>query len=53
MKEYTIVKKPNILDWTNIPEVQIDTHLQDQVVDISATGQVCYDNEALYVRLCA
>ena len=53
MKEYTIVKKPNILDWTKIPEVQIDTHLQDQVVDISATGQVCYDNEALYVRLCA
>ena len=45
MKEYTIVKKPNILDWTKIPEVQIDTHLQDQVVDISATGQVCYDNE--------
>ena len=53
MKNYTIIKKPSVLDWSKIPSVQIDTHLQDQVVDISATGQVCYDEEALYVRLTA
>ena len=40
MKTYTIVKKPDVLDWSRIPEVQIDTHLQNQTVDISATGQV-------------
>ena len=53
MKTYTIVKKPDVLDWSRIPEVQIDTHLQNQTVDISATGQVCYDDKALYVRLSA
>ena len=31
----------------------IDTHIQNESVDISATGQVCYDEEALYVRLTA
>ena len=53
MKSYTIVKKPTILDWKNIPAVQMDIQLQNEPVDISATGQLCYDDGALYVRLAA
>lgn len=53
MKTYTIVRKPDILDWTQIPAVSINNQLQTPLVDISATGQVCYDDEALYVRLTA
>ena len=51
MKTYTIIKKPNILDWKNIPSADIDIHLQEEHVEISAKGQLCYDNENLYVRL--
>lgn len=53
MKSYTIIRKPNILDWTKIPFAKIDIQLQDTPVDISATGQLCYDDEFLYVRLTA
>lgn len=51
MKTYKIVRKTENLDWTKVPVAQIDTHLQDELVDISATGQICYDDQALYVRL--
>lgn len=53
MKTYTILKRPETLDWANIPTALIDIHLQKECVDISATGQLCYDEEALYVRLAA
>lgn len=53
MKTYTIVKKPKNLDWKEIPEALIDTHLEKEKVDISATGQLCYDDESIYVRLTA
>lgn len=53
MKSYTIVKKPSILDWSVIPLVEIDTQLQKEPVDITATGQLCYDENAIYVRLAA
>ena len=51
MKTYTIMRKPNILDWKNIPSADIDIHLQEEHVEISAKGQLCYDDENLYVRL--
>ena len=47
------MKKPELLDWTCVPVAPIDIHLQEENVDISATAQVCYDEEALYVRLTA
>ena len=53
MKKYIIVKKTDHFNWKNIPTALIDTHLQKESVDISATAQVCYDEEALYVRLAA
>ena len=53
MKTYTIVKKPDVLDWTKIPATQIDTQLQNEPVDISAIAQLCYDEDTLYVHLAA
>ena len=53
MKSYTIIKKPHVLDWEKVPSVQMDIQLQNEPVDISATGQLCYDEEAIYVRLAA
>ena len=53
MRTYKIVKKTDILDWKSIPAVQIDTQLQNEPVDISATAQLCYDDDTLYVHLSA
>lgn len=53
MNKYTIVRKPDVLDWSKIPEAKINTQLQNQIVDISAIAQVCYDDNALYIRLAA
>ena len=51
MRTYTILQKTG--DWADIPAAPIDTRLWTEEVDISAKAQVCYDAEALYVRLTA
>lgn len=53
MKTYTITKKSGPIDWSQIPAVSIDHPIQTSGVDISAIGQVCYDDNALYVHLSA
>ena len=53
MKNYKIIKKADVLDWSQVPEVNIDTHLETPAVDISASAQLCYDENAIYVRLAA
>lgn len=53
MKEYTIVRRPEVLDWNTIPAVQMDCLYNTDPLPISAQAQVCYDDEALYVRLSA
>jgi len=53
MNTYIITKKADSLDWSKIPAVNILNHLEVPSVDISATGQLCYDSENLYVRLIA
>lgn len=53
MRTYTILKKPEILDWSKIPVAFIDHPYHTGEVDVSAFGQVCYDEKALYVRLYA
>lgn len=53
MRSYTIVKKPDNLDWSKVPVAPIDNHLWLEPVDISCTAQVCYDADAMYVRMCA
>ena len=51
MRSYMILPKTG--DWKDIPVVSIDTRLWTPEIDIAATAQVCYDAEALYVRLTA
>lgn len=51
MRTYTIVKKPKTLCWEQIPAAPIDTLLWTEHTDICACARVCYDENALYVRL--
>lgn len=51
MRTYTVLPKTG--NWMDIPVAPIDTRLWTPETDISATAQVCYDEAALYVRLCA
>lgn len=53
MRSYTIVKKPENLDWSKVPVAPIDNHLWLDKIDIECTAQVCYDEKALYVRMTA
>ena len=51
MKEYTITRRPSQLDWDRIPALQIDELYQTEPVDVKAAARLCYDDEALYIRL--
>ena len=53
MRCYTIVKKPENLDWSKVPAAPIDNYLWRGEVDIFCTAQVCYDEDAMYVRMTA
>lgn len=55
MREYTIVRRPVPMDWDAIPTLRIESELplQDTTHEVSAKAQLCYDDKALYVRLCA
>lgn len=51
MKEYTITRRPQQLDWDKIPALQIDELYKTESTDVKAEARLCYDDEALYVRL--
>ncbi len=52
MKEYVIVRKPDVLDWDKIPAAPIDQVGWNQPAEgIEAKAQLCYDDKALYVKL--
>lgn len=51
MDTYTIVRKG--ADWSHVPAVQIDKWHHTEPMPVSAQAQVCYDENALYVRLSA
>lgn len=53
MRTTTIIRKSSDFDWAKIPIIPIDNHLETPFADISAMAQVCYDEDALYVRLVA
>lgn len=53
MRTYTITKKTDDLKWDNIPKVSIDNICHTGEVDIEAWGQLCYDEDFLYVKLSA
>ncbi len=53
MKSYIITKKNEQLDWDKVPALQLDACLWLPDAGISAQAQLCYDAEAIYVRLSA
>ncbi len=53
MRQYIIYKKAPELDWSAVPTLPIDCLLWSEPVSITASAALCYDSDALYVRLCA
>lgn len=51
MKTYVINRKPQVLDWNGIPALAMDTALWVGPAPVEPQAQLCYDEEALYVRL--
>ncbi|MBR4753243.1 MAG: hypothetical protein IK077_15960 [Thermoguttaceae bacterium] len=52
-ESYTIVKTDATPDWSKVPVLQIDNVQWLDDVGIRARGQLCYSDEALFVRLSA
>ena len=50
---YSITKVNGEADWDNIPSVSIDKVLWTEDYGIRGRGQLCYDDENLYVHLSA
>ncbi len=50
MRNYTVKKIQGTPDWSKIPVMPIDNHLWEDPVDITAQAQICWDDEALYLR---
>lgn len=53
MRSYIITRRPEQLDWNKVPALNIDTCIWLPDAGISAQAQLCYDEEAIYVRLSA
>lgn len=52
MKEYTIVRKLEKLNWLTIPELEINEVAWNKPAEgIEAKAQLCYDNENLFIKL--
>lgn len=49
MKEYTILRRD--ADWSAIPALTMDQQPHPRQHNITAQAQLCYDDQALYVRL--
>ena len=53
MRTHTVSRKPEVLDWSQLPVLPIDNLCWTPETDISAEAQICYDADALYLRLSA
>lgn len=51
MKTYVITRKQGPLDWSHVPEIAIDTCQWLAPAPVKASAQLCYDQDAIYVRL--
>lgn len=51
MRTYTMKKIQGKPDWKKIPVMPIDNLLWTDSVDVSAQAQICWDENAFYVRL--
>lgn len=50
MRTYTITRVDKSFDWASIPSFNIDCNLWLPKAQITATSQICYDDNAIYVR---
>ena len=50
MRNYTMKKVTGVPDWNTVPVMPIDNHLWGEPLDISAQAQICWDENALYIR---
>ena len=53
MRTYTISPVKNAIDWASVPTLPIDVPLWGTKTDITAQAQLCYDKDALHIRLSA
>lgn len=51
MRSYTIKKIQGAPDWSTVPVMPIDTLMWTDSIDITAQAQLCWDQEALYLRM--
>ena len=51
MEEYKITRVRGSVNWAEITQIHIDKVLWTNDAGILSKGQLCYDNEALYVHL--
>lgn len=51
MNEYTITRTQGQIDWAQIPALKIEYQLRPTDCPVTAQAQVCYDEEALHIRL--
>ena len=50
MRSYTIARMQGTPDWSVIPVMPMDQQMWKDPVDITAQTQLCWDDEALYIR---
>ena len=50
MRSYVIKKIRSAPDWSTTAVMPIDNQPWGEPVDISAQAQICWDEEALYIR---
>lgn len=53
MNKHIISRKPEPMDWSLVPSISMTQQAWTPIVDIVPTAQICYDEEALYIRLSA
>lgn len=53
MREYIIKKKDKNFSWDKFEALSIDQQLVPSQAEVSAKAQICYDDEAIYVKLSA
>jgi hypothetical protein len=51
MRTYTIRRVTGTPDWNTIPVLFVDQHLWLESDHIHTAAQICYDDEALYVKM--
>ena len=51
MRTYTIVRRPEDFSWDKVPALQVDNHQWVDPVPICVQARICYDDQALYVKM--